>query len=551
MDTGFERPRVTRRSLAWLLAIVAIAAAARFWGLGFGLPHTEVRPDENFVILVARSFLAGNFSPQFYDYPWLYMWALSGLYLVYYLWGTATGVFHAFPDLLASWPVRWEPFYLIDRALSATLGTATIVVVFWVGRRIWSEKTGLVAAFLLSVAFLHVRDSHFGTTDVAMVFLVMTAIALLIESYVGHGSLTAVGFVCGLAAATKYNAVLLVVPVLAAEILRLLESSHGQERSLAARWRRPGLAFVIALLIGIPFVVLDTERFLAAMAALRQSMQLGQTRVLASASGSSGWLYHLQVSLWHGLGAPLLVAGLAGMAAILVRTPKIGLVLFSFPVAYYAAAGSLQLLFVRYAIPITPFLCLAAAWLVCAAADRLAALLPARRTALWASLIAAASSLAVAAPSSVSVWQFDRLISRPDNRVVVARWVGRHVPQDSSLLQSGSPYGHAQFDPARKYQLWLWDRRERIFKVNRREAAGTPDWILLQESPLPSETQEIVKDFLRRDYVLVQRFPALSLDGSHLYESQDAFFVPLAGFKGVERPGPNFAVFRRHDAAIQ
>lgn len=546
-----ERPRVTRRSLALLLAIVAIAAAVRFWGLGFGLPHTEVRPDENFVILVARSFLAGNFSPQFYDYPWLYMWALSGLYLIYYVWGAATGLFHAFPDLLASWPVRWEPFYLLDRGLSAALGTATVVVVFWVGRRIWNEKVGLAAAFFLGVAFLHVRDSHFGTTDVAMAFLVMVAIALLIESYVRHGSLTAVGFVCGLAAATKYNAVLLVVPLVVAELVRLLESPHRHEGSPVERWWRPGLAFAIALLIGVPFVVLDTERFLAAMAALRQAMQLGQNRVLASAPVSGGWLYHLQVSLWHGLGAPLLVAGLAGMAAILMRTPKIGLVLFSFPLVYYAVAGNLQLLFVRYAIPIAPFLCLAAGWLVCAAADWLASLLPTRRTALWAALIAVASSLVVAAPSAASVWQFDRLIGRPDNRVVLARWVNAHVPINSSVLQSGSPYGHAQFDPTRHYALWVWDRRGRIFTVNRREATGAPDWILLQESPLPSATQEIVKDFLRRDYVLVQRFPAWSPDGSHLYDSQDAFFVPLAGFRGIERPGPNFAVFRRVDAAVE
>lgn len=75
-----------RRTVSWLLAaIVAIAAIARFWGLRFGLPHTYTRPDETIIIDVALQFLRGNFRPAFYDYPWLYMWTVTGLYVLYYI----------------------------------------------------------------------------------------------------------------------------------------------------------------------------------------------------------------------------------------------------------------------------------------------------------------------------------------------------------------------------------------------------------------------------------------------------------------------------------
>ncbi len=541
---------MTRQSLVSLLLILAIAAIVRFWGLGFGLPHTDVRPDENFVILVPRAFLAGNFKPAFYDYPWLYMWALTLVYLGYYVWGLVTGAFHAFPDLIKSWPVHWEPFFLLNRGLSATLGTATVAVVFWIGRRLWTETTGLVAAFFLSVAFLHVRDSHFGTTDVAMTFLVMVAIALLIDSQRTGKRLTLVGAVSGLAAATKYNALLLAVPVALVELWRAAIGRDSGWRSLAPRLMLFSTAFLLALLVGIPFVLLDTNRFLEAMAALRQAMQLGQGQ--APASGTLvGWLYHLQVSLRFGLGVPLLATGLVGMLAIIVRTPAIGLLLFSFPIAYYAVAGSLKLLFVRYALPCIPFLCLSAAWVVCTIAERLSAGAPGRRRAFLVTAIVVGLSVAVAVPSALAVWQFDRLISRADNRVVVGRWINAHVPPNSSVLQSGSAYGHAQFDPSHRYQVWVWDRREHIFKLNKVPAAGQPDWILLQESPLPSETQPVVKEFLTKDYVLVQNFVALSIDDTHVYDQQDAFFVPVAGFAGIERPGPNFAVFRRAGAAIE
>ena len=186
--------------------IVALAAAVRFWGLGFGLPYTQARPDETQVIGVVLSFLRGNFSPHFYDYPWLYMWTLTVVYLAYFVWGAAMGTFHSIADLTASWSTHWAPFFLLSRGLSATFGTASVVVVFSIGRRLWDETTGLVAALFLSLAFMHVRDSHFGTTDIAMTFLVLLSIALLMEAHLGRRrSFAPAGIAGGLAAATKYS----------------------------------------------------------------------------------------------------------------------------------------------------------------------------------------------------------------------------------------------------------------------------------------------------------------------------------------------------------
>src|SRR6187200_1084479 len=135
-------PEGSRRSV-WLLltAIVALAAFVRFWGLGFGLPYTQARPDESFIIDTARSFLRGDFFPKFYDYPWLAMWVTALLYLGYFVWGAINGWFHSIADLLASWPVHWEPFFLIIRAASATLGTATVLVVFRIASRLWDSTT--------------------------------------------------------------------------------------------------------------------------------------------------------------------------------------------------------------------------------------------------------------------------------------------------------------------------------------------------------------------------------------------------------------------------
>ena len=74
---------------------------------------------------------------------------------------------------------------------------------------------------------------------------------------------------------------------------------------------------------------------------------------------------------------------------------------------------------------------------------------------------------------------------------------------------------------------------------------GKPEWILLQESPLPSETQEVVKDLLKADYAFVESFPAFSAGTPHVFDTQDSFFIPFAGFRGVERAGPNYYLYQR------
>ena len=311
---------------------------------------------------------------------------------------------------------------------------------------------------------------------------------------------------------------------------------RGEDRRLV----RFGVGFGLALLIGVPFVLVDTHRFLQAMDILKQSTTGGQGLVPIE----SGWIRHLRLSLRYGVGLPMLVAEIAGMVAILVRTPAVGAVLFAFPLMYYAVAASMRNVFFRYAIPIVPFLCLAAARLISLGVPRVVALWPVRLSSPWRLAAPWLVGAAVVAPSALSVYQFDRIVARTDNRVVVAR-VRLHVPPRSSVLQSGSQYGYAQFDPRQNYTIWVWSKSQAIFMVNGQPAVGQPDWILVQDSPLPSATQPIVTALLQRGYAFVQNFGALSRSRDHVFDQQDAFYVPYAGFTGVERPGPNFALYKR------
>jgi 4-amino-4-deoxy-L-arabinose transferase-like glycosyltransferase len=528
---------------AFLGLIVLVAALVRFWGLGFGLPHTNTRPDETIVIDVALQFLRGNFRPAFYDYPWLYMWLVAGLYLLYYVWGRALGAFQSLADLIASWRVQWIPFFLLPRALSAVMGAATIWPVFRIGRRLWDDTTALVAALFIALAFLHVRDSHYATTDITMTFLLMLSMSFLIDGHLTKRRRDFVvgGLLGGLAAATKYNALLLIAPLVASYLLNIVE--QPQQRRIAVldtRLLTYGVPFLMTFAIGVPFLATDFPRFMDGMRLLNQSMEGGSFGLDLGA----GWIHHLEFSLRYGLGVPLLAAAIAGMGAMFLLEPRTAVLLLSFPIAYYAVAGSVRNLFFRYAIPLVPFLCLAAARLVTLAVPKI---YDSARTQAVAVVLAAG---VIILPSAMSVVRFDRIISRTDNRVVVARWFDENVPAGSSVLMSGSLFGYVQFTRDMGYQAWVWDRRRHIFvtDLDKRPAVGRPEWILVQDSPLPNETQPIVNEFLQRGYALAKDFPAFSRDAEHVFDQQDAFFAPFAGFRGVERPGPNYTLYKRTGA---
>ena len=539
----------TRRGVLLALGgILAVAALVRVWGLGFGLPHTQARPDETHIIEAARTMLSGRL-PKFYDYPWLYIACVSVLYLGYFLVGAATGTFHAVADMVASWPLDWVPFFLISRGLAAAFDTATVYVVFRTARRLWGDAAGLIAAAFQALVFIHARDSHFGTTDTALTFFIALSVSLIVDAHQSgrQRDFVLAGLAGGLGAATKYNAVLLIAPIVASYLVHVWTARDKATAARDPRLFTYGLPFLAAFSLGIPFVVLDYPNFIAAMRELQSSMAVGDPRL----GLENGWLHHLRNSLRYGLGLPLLLAAIAGTAWLLVQAPAIGLVVVAFPLAYYGVAGGLRNLFFRYTLPMVPFACLTAAFLVWSVAQSISTKVADARTAAWVrTVLATLLAALVIAPSAQALARFDRIVARADNRVVLAQWFADHVPPGSSVLQSGSRYGHAQFPGTLQYQQWVWDGTGMIFRVKGRPATGQPDWIVVQDSPLPSTTQSQVLEFLSGDYVLVARFDALTLRDDLVYDRQDMFFVPFSGLEYVKRPGPNFVVYARRDVAF-
>jgi hypothetical protein len=345
------------RRLAIPVLLLGGALAVRVVGLGWSLPNDDhyfsYHPDEIFLLLPSFRFAAGEFNPGFFNYGSLYL----------YLVGLPAVALGLVPDA-GAFPRGLRPLYLEARLITALLGAATVALLYLALRR-EGRSVALLSSALLAVCPLHVVNSRYATVDVPSTFFLTLAFLLALRGAgrpsAANGMLA--GLLVGLAAATKYNSALFLLPVLCAPLLVRRESG-----SLAAWFVGVPAGAALGFLIGNPYVW--TEEFARGIRFELSHARRGGT--LAFEGTGSGWAYHLTRGLPVGLGYPLLLAaGLGVIAAIVRRSPATRLCLLWVAI-YLFVIGFGRERFIRYLVPLTPFLCLLAAWGVCflAAAKR-------------------------------------------------------------------------------------------------------------------------------------------------------------------------------------
>jgi hypothetical protein len=299
-----------------------------------------------------------------------------------------------------------------------------------------------------------------------------------------------------------------------------------------------------AFVIGTPYAVLDPKPFLSSLGNVFAHLRGGHTALAGYA-----WRVHLTSSLRYGVGVPMLAAGLGGLALYCWRDWRAGALFALLPVSYFALIGSGQTAFARYIIPIVPFLCLSAAYFAVETARAIGrrSTVPVATAALtW--LFAAI----VAAPAAWSAIQTDRLLSRDDTRLIAARWIHDRYRGGVTLYQSGSTYGHVQMQTAdpngtARYPDVLFNEESAVFYDAGRPTTS-PELIAVATCALPYCDAPARLGPVLADYQPLQTFTAVDLAQPGLvYDRDDAFFVPLAGFGAVARPGPNLVIYgRRH-----
>lgn len=561
------------RDLVLVAGVTVVALALRLWGIDFGLPYAESRPDELTLAGKALGYGTGDLNPHFFNYPSLYSYLLFLVYGIYAGLLTLAGAGHGIRDVMTQVVEKWEPLFILSRGISAVAGAITVPILCLLCRQAFSRWTALMAAVFLSVAYLHVRESHFGVTDVLMTAFA-TATVLFLLKILKSGSrcdYVIAGILAGLAASTKYNAALLAVPALAAHWLSpSMDGVSAWKRLIQANLWWMGGCMVAAFLVTSPFVVLDSQTFLRDF--------LFELRHLAGAGetiGERGWIHHVKMNLWYGTGPALLVMSLVGAVAAGRRDRRAAVVLLGFPLLYYAAMGRGYTVFARYAVPLVPFVCAFAAVaigeFIYPGLNRWVG----RRMALLAT---GALTVLVAATPLCRSLAWDRLLCREDTRAQAVRYTEAHVPMGSRLGWVGTQYGCPRFPdspesldrqleqvrrqgrPGRLLAARAETARRRgsgydVEKLDARSLAmreNLPSHLWVEYYPLAyslKATEGADAVLAARGFRRVVEMAGASREALNeptvRYDLQDSLYTPYAGFRGVACPGPTLTLWTR------
>lgn len=528
-----------------VLAILAVAALARYWAIDFCVPFDQCRPDEDATQSIVIRVFRRTYNPLFFDWPTLFMYAVTLSLVPYFKFGWWMGWFRGEGHFIEYAGFATGLVIIHARILSAAAGVFSVWLVYRIALRIFDRATALVAALFLALAYLHARDSHFGVPDVTLVMFVLLAFLCTLR-FAASGrtrDLLFAAAAAGFATSTKYNGALSILPLIWVVIG---PTAQGQWRNtIALRLRQltiAGLVMIAAFVLTTPYSLLDWERFSASLRGISEHLAQGHGVMLGR-----GWVSHFSLSLWYGLGWPLLLTGVSGLLLCLWKMPRQGVLLLLFPVAYYLALGSGFTVFARYILPVVPFLCLAAAFAVVVFARWVAERLsqPSRMP-----VVAGVLAAAVIAPSAWSVLQFNRLLVRADSRVIVSNWILTTFPEGVTINTIGRwstrPQIHVygQGRSPRHPVLDIYDPNappspDVIVSATTLVAPGAPGW---------DATEEVRAQVAKYTPVLV--IDAFDETSTRLvYDWQDEFYIPLAGYGDVIRPGPKLTVYVRPELA--
>ncbi|HZK66773.1 MAG TPA: glycosyltransferase family 39 protein, partial [Chloroflexota bacterium] len=458
-------------SHAGVLGAIGLAFGLRLWGSDWQLPYLFHNDERTYINLAMIAWAHGDPNPHHFTNPSLIFYLDTALFNL--LGGSRSEDFRVFAEALGI--SIWDPrgLYLValaTRTVMALLSGGTVILAYLAGRDLLGRKIGQLAPWFLAASFLHVRNSHYGTNDVMATFFAMASFLFAVRVYrQGRWSdYLWAGAIGGIATSAKYNAGLFVLPLLAAHVLRVLET--GSPFSLS-RWKPAPLvaAYAISLgafILGTPYSLLDWPAF---WADFRRQVGYGAVVWFGQQQVPSWWAY--TTGLIQGFGLMPLLLALAGIPA-LVRSKRRELaILLAFPLGYYAFMSGQQLYFARFAIPMLPFLAILSA----AGAVWLWGLANRGRTNPL--LATALMALVIVQPLLLTV-QGNVVITREDTRVLADRWLWANAPQDAVVyLDSISDIRISQgfgmrgdmrlewYDPRKDAPPWETDPQRPMFLV--------------------------------------------------------------------------------------
>ena len=509
-----------RAALIGLLAIVALSLSLRLYGLSWdeGFDWTP-HPDERAILMRVAELAPPSIGDlgvllDADESPWNPRWFPYGSFPLYVL-----KIIQLTYGLL---PVSdLHDLRTAGRLVSGVADVATVVMVFLVGKALYSRRVGLWASGLVSLAVIHIQLSHFFAVDTFLALLTILTMYFLVRVAREGRARDSVlaGLFLGLGLATKVSLAPILGAFAVAHLMYALgladRSMNSKNTDLRDRFSAAVLGMLaggfvagVAFLVAQPYALLDIDRFLDDVSEQSEMVRrirdypytrqyidttpyLYQVRQLAT--WGLGW--PLGILVWAALahtalrglrpliGAAYVIVGWELPMAILIRfdsviavmaasaiaigalvatlpirrrDTRLDVLLLAWVAPYFFITGAFEVKFLRYMIPITPFLLLFASRLAADLWDRVrmfdqTTIQHAVRTVVG---LALASVFATTGFYAVS---YLGLYGKTHPAVAASVWINENAPNGSVVLKEHWEEGLPGMDNYQVRELPLYE----------------------------------------------------------------------------------------------
>ncbi len=164
-----------------LFLILAVSLYFRTSGLFWG-DYQYLHPDERFLIWVTADISSVE---NFQDY---FNTEISSLNPHnrghgFYVYGDFPVVFTRYVIEIFVENISWEKITQIGRGLSVLFDFGSVILIFFIGKKLFNDKIGLLATAFTGFAVLQIQQSHYYTVDTFATFFAMLAVYLAILIY--------------------------------------------------------------------------------------------------------------------------------------------------------------------------------------------------------------------------------------------------------------------------------------------------------------------------------------------------------------------------------
>ncbi|MBN1659403.1 MAG: glycosyltransferase family 39 protein [Anaerolineae bacterium] len=240
-----------------LVAILLVGAGLRFYNVNWDEGTYHIHPDERSTTMVVDRIEWPSSIAEYFDtshsplnarnVSMVYFYGTFPLYLTKAVASSGEALQNFYAEMQPDPGEYWrnhqslssyDRIHLVGRVLSALFDLGTVILSFFLARRLFDWRVGLIAAALLTFTVLNIQGSHYFAVDTFLTFFVALTLWFTLDVAEGGDwqSFVNLGLAMGLTLASKVSVFLLVAVIALAAWVRLRRHLHQGQAGSEAIW---------------------------------------------------------------------------------------------------------------------------------------------------------------------------------------------------------------------------------------------------------------------------------------------------------------------------